>query len=901
MTEENQEPAVPLEPLSQMEIILRNYEAHPGIAARLKDFRIAELRTVQYFSILYNLFQGATLLVSAPTSSGKTLVGEMACVHAILQGKGRCLYMVPLKSLANEKLKDFQDRWEALGVKVEMSTGDMTRIDREKEQEKLEKVELLITTYERADSILRNDAKWFKTIRVVVVDEVHNIGTESRGARLEGLLIRLRQYFPKIQFIYLSATVGNPQDLAFWLRAQPIIHDHRPVPLEYQIPITENKEAKIKEIVVETLRQKGSILIFVPTRYEAQQLCNELSNYLKDRDLLYLIEERARELRVRVNQVRDRMQAGFDSRLYFPMQRGIAFHHAGLSYGMRVAIETLFREGLLKVIACTPTLSSGINLPAKVVIIKDVGLTQSRAPLDVNTFHQMSGRAGRLGFDQSGCAYAFAQCEAERADIQLLYFRPHTLVPKYAPVVSQFMNQETLLEQYLVWIVEDELRKWAKWKEEKEKAAKKRAIKRRERRGANTQETGDLRDILGEDAALIEEMLNEDEEELMEEESSEANLDQVILDEGDSDEAEEEQEVTIYKLENHRLTETKKKGKRVKLGELGLAEDELERMTLKTFWYVNQQGRYPDTTLNHLIEVGHYSLENLLIRHSSEQTIREARALPDSAVKIRQMDAYKLEAIITDRMLIKTAFSRESPDCGCGQFAFQKRLTAPLCPHLVKLAQVAYKLNPSYTKDLLLSALHEEQLIDKLFQYDMIMLRNRRLVATPFGRQTVLLYLPPPLAYWIRLQLPNITFQEKFEQALLYAYDRAQGGRVKAQYAKVLKRLLKEPIPPRTPQDFFYNLQRVAEAENVPFGDLEEFLEAMRWLSNAFQQIAKLDGRALVQFIAVAALLRITPPPEEKSPARQPPPSESTLAPPSDAGSLGENNKRLENNNNKNE
>jgi len=808
MTEENQEPAVPPEPLSQMEVILRNYEAHPGIATRLKDFKIAELRTVQYFSILYDLFQGANLLVSAPTSSGKTLVGEMACVHAILEGKGRCLYMVPLKSLANEKLQDFQDRWNALGVQVEMSTGDMTRIDREKEQEKLDFVQLLITTYERADSILRSDFPWFEGVRVVVIDEVHNVGMDARGARLEGLILRLRHFYPTIQFIYLSATIGNPETLAVWLQAQPIIHDHRPVPLEYQIPITANREEKVKEIVVETLRQKGSLLIFVPTRNEAQQLCFEISNFLKERDLLYLLEERSRELRVRVNGFRDRIRAGFDQRLYFPMQRGVAFHHAGLSYAMRVFIETLFREGLVKVIACTPTLSSGINLPAKVVIIKDVGLTQSRKPLDINMFHQMCGRAGRPGFDDWGRAYALARCEAEQSDIRVMYFRPHSLVPKYAPVESQFMQQANLLEQYLVWIVEDGLRK--------------------------------LREV----------------------------------------------------------QRAKEQKRRIKV-DFGLTEDELEQRTLKTFWYALQLGRYPDTTLNHMVQIGHYTLENLLIRHSTAGAVEEARAIPDHAVTIRQMDAYKLEGIINDRMLVKASFSRDSPDCGCGTFDFHKRLTAPLCPHLIKLAQVAYKVNPSYTKDLLLSALHEEQLVDKLLHYEMVKVSNQRLAATPFGYQTVLLYLSPALAYWIRLQLPHIEAQEKFEQDLLYAYDKEQGGRMKAQLVKVLKRLLREPAPPRTRQNYFYNLQRITESENVPFGDLEEFLEAMRWLSYAFGKLADLDGRTLARSFAEEALLRLVPPPEETAPTGEVPDPESTLSPPSDAGVLGSPEKRSQGDDNK--
>ncbi len=725
---------------SQMEQLLRNFGAHSSISNRLEELGFRQLNDIQYFAILYKLFQGTNLLVCAPTSSGKTLIGEMACVNAILQKKGRCLYLVPLKSLAYEKLKDFREHWKILGIEVEMSTGDMTLIDRDREEEKLKTVDLLITTYERADSILRSHPDWFGTVQIVVVDEVHTIGIGQRGARLEGLLLRLKLYYPGIQFICLSATVGNPDELADWLGCELLKHDYRPVPLEYRIVLAPGREDTIKTIVKDTLQQSGSILIFTPTRYEAEMLCKEISNFIREQDLRYLIDYR--ELRGRISEYRAQMRTKLDQRLFFSILNGVAFHHAGVAFETKRFIEELFRKGLLKIVTCTPTLSAGINMPAKVVIIKDVGITRPYLLLQTNTFHQMCGRAGRPGFDTQGNAIVLASCEGEKHDIELMYFLPHSTIPKYEPVDSQFMEHDHLLEQFLIWIAE-------------------------------------ARHLV--------------------------------------------------------------------------KEQELRELTLKTFWYATKHRRKPDMTITHLIRVGYYSLENLLLRHSSEHTIREAQMIPDSAVTIRQMDSSRLEAIIFDRTYIKASFTREFPNCACGSFEFQHRYKAKLCRHLVKLAQIAYRQNPVYTKDLLLASCHEEQLIDKLLKYRMIKIQNGRLAITDFGYLTFILYLSPKTAYWIHRQLPRISMREKFYRDIMYVYDLERKHRAKAGFLDALQRLLEDDYT-----DLVYQMQIIGQDLQIYPGDMEEFVESIRWIIHCFYTIADLDQISPAREFAAEAFEKLT-------------------------------------------
>ena len=741
--------------MSSLERLLYDYKVDPKITARLKQIGIKKFTTVQYFSVIWDLFAGKNLLVCAATSAGKTLIGELACVHAILSKKQRCLYLVPLKSLANEKLDAFKAHWTALGVQVEMSTGDMTILDRQAEEEKLKKVHLLITTYERGDSIFRSNPQWFETVGVVVVDEIHNIGEEGRGPRLEGLLMRLRTQFPEIQFIYLSATVGNPKELADWTGSTLIQHSHRPVPLEYEIVIAPNKNEKVKELVQEALQKKESLLIFTPTRYEAEQLCNEVASFLAEKELLYLVE--MRELKAAVAQFHDQIHSRFDQRLFFSIQKGVAFHHAGLSSDMRSFIEKLYRQGLVKVIACTPTLSSGVNLPARFVVIKDVGLSRQFLQLNPNALHQMCGRAGRPGYDDRGKAMILASCLGERNDIQLIYFKPKSYVPKYADVQSKLLDN--LLEQYLVWIAEAE-------------------------------------------------------------------------------------------------------------GRGGMKERDLEELLRKSFWFESTRQRQPEASVDYLVRLGAYSLENFLTRFSSAQIIREARAIPDAQVQIRQRDPHKLEALITDRLLVKTYYSRDHPDCGCGKFDYRNLNKAKLCRHLVKLAQVIYRENPSYAKDIILASLHEEQIVDKLLRFGMIKILNNRLRATPFGYQTFLLYLTPETAYWLRLQLPKITSQDQLLTVLLYVYDRERKYRAKAELQEVLKRLVREEHP-----DLPYALQKIGDDLKVYPGDIEEFIESMRWLLHCLSALGQLEGVPLVKELSDQMLNRLlpadhrtTPPPSPSAP-----------------------------------
>ena len=186
---------------------------------------IEELRPAQDKAIKKGLLDGKSLLVCTPTASGKTLIAELASVKSIIEGKGKAIYIVPLKALATEKYKEFKKRYDRL-FKIAISIGDMDSAD-----EYLLDYDFIITTSEKLDSLMRHRAPWLKYVKVVIIDEIHLLNDAGRGPTLEIIITILKDLLRDVQLIALSATIGNPKELAGWLGATLVEDDWRPVKL----------------------------------------------------------------------------------------------------------------------------------------------------------------------------------------------------------------------------------------------------------------------------------------------------------------------------------------------------------------------------------------------------------------------------------------------------------------------------------------------------------------------------------------------------------------------------------------------------------------------------------------------------------------------------------------------
>ena len=382
------------------------------------DKGIESLYPPQNECIERGLLDGADLLVAIPTASGKTLIAEMAMHTAIARG-GMCLYVVPLKALATEKAQEFGGKSAAIGV----ATGDY-----DQKEKRLGANDIVIATSEKVDSLLRNGAPWLSRVTCLVVDEVHLIDDESRGPTLEMVITKLRHASPDMQVIALSATIGNPKELAGWLGAELVTSDWRPVDLRegicYRNTIyfdDEEKEipapAKTEDInlLLDCVAEGGQCLVFVSSRRNAEGYAKRAAAALKcDHAVLDSIAEK---LEAAAETDMGRVLAAC-------VRNGAAFHHAGMNRMQRTLVEEGFRTGFIKSISSTPTLAAGLNLPARRVIIRDYlrfSAGEGMRPIPVREYRQMAGRAGRPHLDPYGEAILIAKAEYAVNDLHEEY------------------------------------------------------------------------------------------------------------------------------------------------------------------------------------------------------------------------------------------------------------------------------------------------------------------------------------------------------------------------------------------------------------------------------------------------------------------------------------------------
>ena len=365
------------------------------------------------------VLQGNSLVLAIPTASGKTLVAEMAAIKSILEGNGKVLYLAPLKALASEKFNDFK-RFEELGIKVGLSTGDLDSADKW-----LARYDIIITTNEKADSLIRHHADWLNELSIIIADEIHLLDDLNRGPTLEIVLTRLRSLLPSVQIIALSATIPNAEDIAKWLDAELVRSDWRPTLLkegvyqeggiiygsgEFQGIPTRSPDPIIN-LCLDTVRGGNQVLVFAISRKSAiataNRIAEKLPTYLSSADNQAL-NNLARQLSVTQNQL--------ITRLASIVQGGAAFHHAGLANRERKLLEDAFRSNILKVICATPTLAAGVNLPARRVVIAGYMRYSGgqRSPIRVMEYKQQAGRAGRPKYDNEGEALLIARNNKEQ-------------------------------------------------------------------------------------------------------------------------------------------------------------------------------------------------------------------------------------------------------------------------------------------------------------------------------------------------------------------------------------------------------------------------------------------------------------------------------------------------------
>jgi helicase len=394
-------------------IRVEDLDVPEGLKAALRREGVQILYPHQEEAIRRGLLEGRNMVVTAPTASGKTLLAILAAYRAISLGK-KALYLTPLRALTSEKLAEFVRVFgeSGLNFKVRAVSGDY-----DDPGEWLADYDLIVSTYEKADSLVRHGASWLGKVGLVVVDEVHMVGDRDRGPTLEMTVAKLQEVCGDPSFLCLSATVRNGEELAGWLEAELVKSDFRPVPLIEGVLAggrlllsdgtskTFEGSDPLMDVVADSLRDGGQVLVFAMTRKRAEEYAAKIAGSLLELGDDGRLEEYARE-------VMEERESPFSERLASLIRRGVAFHHAGLSYHHRRTVEGAFRSRALRVLCSTTTLAAGVNLPARTVIIPEY--RKFRGPgyveeLTVMEYKQLSGRAGRPQFDRVGYAILIAR------------------------------------------------------------------------------------------------------------------------------------------------------------------------------------------------------------------------------------------------------------------------------------------------------------------------------------------------------------------------------------------------------------------------------------------------------------------------------------------------------------
>ena len=381
----------------------------------LKSQGYEKLYPPQADSVKSGLLNGKSVLVSAPTASGKTLIAMLSMMSYISKNKGKIIYLSPLRALAAEKFSEFKKLEKvALGnkVKVGISTGDFENIEKN-----LEKNNILVLTNEKMDSIIRHGAEWVDEIGLVIADEIHLIGDENRGPTLEMILTQLKLLETKPQIVGLSATITNSNEIADWLECNLIKNDWRPVPLAEgvcdagEITMGDGKTFEVERSIrgtpidlgVQSVKDGGQSLVFAETRTRSKSLATKaadvISQILAKKELIQL-EKTSKKI------LSENEHTELVKTLAILVKKGVAFHHAGLNQKCREIIETEFRNGTIKLLSSTPTLAAGVNLPARRVVISSVNRYNAKVganrPISILEYKQLCGRAGRPQYDKFG-------------------------------------------------------------------------------------------------------------------------------------------------------------------------------------------------------------------------------------------------------------------------------------------------------------------------------------------------------------------------------------------------------------------------------------------------------------------------------------------------------------------
>ena len=365
------------------------------------------------------------LVVTAPTGAGKTVIGMLAALTAILGDGRKAAWLVPQRSLTGELDREL-NAWRALGLRVERLSGEYA-VD----VPRLRAADLWVATTEKFESVCRASSlrSALAEVGCLVVDEIHLLGDNERGPLLEALLARVRGADSPVRIVGLSATAANAEQVAEWLDAEPVRVRWRPTRLTWQLPVVPasgdrkvdgtHRTRLVTAITKSVTDDGGSVLVFCGTKRYVRATALAIA---ADRGAP--TEGVSTEDLPRLHQVCALV--------------GVGIHYKDWEH--RHETERDFRERRLDVLVATTTVAAGVNLPARAVVVRDTVI--GRSDLNVAIVQQMFGRAGRIGAGETeGWAFLVTD-ETEHAAWQAQLVAGYTILSRIRGCLADHLLAE---------------------------------------------------------------------------------------------------------------------------------------------------------------------------------------------------------------------------------------------------------------------------------------------------------------------------------------------------------------------------------------------------------------------------------------------------------------------------
>ncbi|XP_062506983.1 probable ATP-dependent DNA helicase HFM1 isoform X2 [Corticium candelabrum] len=428
-------------------ILKRGLRSVTELPARYRSVfsQFSHFNTIQSRVLDDVLYTDKSLVLSAPTGSGKTVVFELAIIRLLasinpdVAVRSKIVYMAPIKALCTERQEDWTAKFGPLGLKSQELTGDSEMDD----YFELQDVNIILTTPEKWDSMTRrwrDNKSLVQMVRLFLIDEVHLLNDDSRGATLEAVVSRMKTVHASLTTTTATKQRGEEDAISCSVddserpvKLRQVVLAYPDVTSDFRFDMSLNY--KLNTVIHQYSNQKPT-LIFCSTRKSVQQAATVI---LKESRFAMTIQQRQRLSRA-ANALRD-------SKLREMVIHGVAFHHAGMELADRRTVEEIFSEGSLPVLLATSTLAMGVNLPAHLVIVKSTqyyagGVCQDYTESQVL---QMIGRAGRPQFDDTSTAVIMTK-RSTKSKYENLLSGTQTIESSLHKHLIEHLNAEIVLE-----------------------------------------------------------------------------------------------------------------------------------------------------------------------------------------------------------------------------------------------------------------------------------------------------------------------------------------------------------------------------------------------------------------------------------------------------------------------